>query len=179
MHAPCCRSKGRPQHLSSIQHSQYAQYSCGRPIAVFGAEGRRSLDCHWQAPQWLSRPRSSAEAYVDLFMKTNIENQLQDRRRRAERVSRSAPIRLSWTQGYDKYGMGQCLNISRTGLAMLISEPLPVRGHVCFRSETLGLCGTASVRYCQSHKAKYLIGLDFAGGLQWDPELDDVEVALV
>ena len=98
---------------------------------------------------------------------TSSGGAMEDKRRRAPRVARGAPIRLSWYQGFDKYGMGQCLNISRTGLGVLVAEPIPVRGQVCLRSESLGLSGSASVRYCQNHKAKYLVGLDFSGGLQW------------
>ncbi len=112
-------------------------------------------------------------------MVSNLDRQSSERRRRAPRFPQSAPIRLSWNQGFDKYAMAQCLNISRTGLGMLVSEPIPVMGHVCLRSEQLGLSGSASVRYCRHYQAKYLIGVDFVRGLQWrEPEENHAEAVL-
>ena len=98
---------------------------------------------------------------------SNLDRLAQERRRRAPRVPQSAPIRLSWTNGFDKYAEAQCLNISRTGLGMLVPEPIPVMGYVCLQSKQLGLSGSASVRYCKAYQAKYLVGIDFVRGLEW------------
>jgi hypothetical protein len=105
---------------------------------------------------------------------SNLDCQIQGRRR-APRVPKSARIRLSWNNGFDKYAVADCLNISRTGLGMLVSEPIPVMGHVCLQSERLGLSGSASVRYCRNYKAKYIIGIDFVRGLEWRPTEDSSE----
>jgi hypothetical protein len=50
---------------------------------------------------------------------------------------------------------------------MLISDPIPVLTKVCFKSDSLALSGSGTVRHCKKQKAKYIIGLEFAGGLQW------------
>ena len=62
-------------------------------------------------------------------MVSNLDRQAQETRR-APRVPKSARIRLSWNNGFDKYAVAGGLNISRTGLGMLVSEPIPVMGHV-------------------------------------------------
>jgi hypothetical protein len=50
---------------------------------------------------------------------------------------------------------------------MLISDPIPIQTKVCFKSDSLALNGSGTVRYCKKQKAKYLVGVDFAGGLKW------------
>jgi hypothetical protein len=92
-----------------------------------------------------------------------------DRRRRAVRYPCAADIRLAWSSNFDRYAVGECVNISRTGLGMVIAHPIPNRTNVSFKSECLALAGSASVRFCKKDKNKYVVGLDFAGGLAWRP----------
>ena len=63
-------------------------------------------------------------------MVSNLDRRAQETRRRAPRVPKSGRIRLSCSNGFDKYAVADGLNISRTGLGMLVSEPIPVMGHV-------------------------------------------------
>jgi hypothetical protein len=73
--------------------------------------------------------------------------QLDERRRRAVRYPCSGAIRLAWTSNFDKYAMGECVDISRTGLRMLISDPIPVRTSVCFKADCLAFGGSGTVRH--------------------------------
>jgi len=93
----------------------------------------------------------------------------QERRRRAVRYPCSGAIRLAWTSNFDKYAMGECVDISRTGLRMLISDPIPVRTNVCFKADCLAFGGSGTVRFCKRLKGRYVVGLDFSGGLTWRP----------
>jgi hypothetical protein len=92
-----------------------------------------------------------------------------ERRRRAVRYPCSSAIRFAWTSNFDRYAIGDCVDISRNGLRMLSSEPIPVRTKVCFKSDSWAFGGSGTVRFCRMHKGKYVIGLDFAGGLTWQP----------
>jgi hypothetical protein len=93
--------------------------------------------------------------------------ELNERRRRAVRYPCSGAIPVAWTSNFDKYSMGECMDISRTGLRMLMSDPIPTRTSVCFKADCLAFGGSGTVRHCKKLKAKYIIGVDFAGGLQW------------
>jgi len=60
---------------------------------------------------------------------SNLDCQAQEAWR-APRVPKSGRICLSWNNGFDKYAVADGLSISRTGLGMLVWEPIPVMGHV-------------------------------------------------
>jgi hypothetical protein len=63
--------------------------------------------------------------------------------------------------------MGECIDISRSGVRMQISDPIPALTKICFKSDSLALNGSGTVRHCKKQRAKYIIGIEFAGGLQW------------
>jgi len=48
------------------------------------------------------------------------------------------------------------------------TEPVPVRDLVNFRVMGTGFAGSGSVRSCVHSRMKYLIGIEFGGGLRWD-----------
>lgn len=95
--------------------------------------------------------------------------ELSERRRRAVRYPCAGDIRLAWTSDFDKYSMGECVDISRTGLRILISVPIPLRTSVCFKADCLAFGGSGIVRFCKRLNGKYVVGLDFSGGLTWRP----------
>jgi PilZ domain len=72
--------------------------------------------------------------------------------------------------------MGVCVDISQTGMRLLISDPIPVRTTVCFKSDSLELSGSGTVRHYKRQNAKYVIGLEFGEGLKWlgDPASQEV-----
>ena len=116
------------------------------------------------------KENSAASSYLPGPIASPASVEVRDeRRRRASRSQCSVGIRLAWTCGFDKYAMGACVDISRTGLRMLISHPIPVGTKVSFKSDCLALGGSGTVRFCKRQTSKYMIGLDFAGGLQWRP----------
>jgi len=107
------------------------------------------------------------ETHVAAIQTLGAGAELHKRRRRAVRYPCSGAIRVAWTSNFDRYVMGQCVDISRTGLRMLISDPIPTRTSVCFKVDCLAFGGSGTVRHCKKQKEKYMIGVDFAGGLQW------------
>ena len=88
--------------------------------------------------------------------------------RRQERVEFSDPIRLCWEENSQatRFGFGRCLNLSRNGLGIEMSTPIPLRTAVSFRCERSGLSATAIVRHCEQRRGQYMIGLESSTVLQ-------------
>jgi hypothetical protein len=91
--------------------------------------------------------------------------------RREERSQAPATIRVSWrdSHGVDKFATVKTHDVSPSGLRLELPEAVPLRTLVILQSTALGLHGTASVRSCVSQKGRYVVGLEFTGGLKWDP----------
>ena len=103
----------------------------------------------------------------DVFRAHAGGHETREKRRRSPRYPASAAIRLDWTSNFDKYAMGVCVDISRTGVRLLLSDPIPVRTTVCFKSDSLALSGSGTVRHYKRQNGKYMVGLEFGGGLKW------------
>ncbi len=88
--------------------------------------------------------------------------------RRHERIPHGTQVFLSWknSQGNEEFTSGRTLDVSEAG--MRIELPLPVKEgtYVNFRAEKF-LHGTASVRSCARKATRYVVGLEFSGGLKW------------
>lgn len=110
--------------------------------------------------------------------KTKRHEGVVERRRRFPRQPCASDIRLAWTSHFDKYAMGKCTDVSRTGLQMIISYPIPIQTRICFKADSLLLNGSGTVRHCKRQKEQYIVGVDFAGGLQWRPPSGSVKPGL-
>lgn len=79
---------------------------------------------------------------------------------------------MSWAdrEGNQKFAQGQVTDVSETGMRIEMREPLARHAYVSFRVDQLALQGSASVRSCKKQATKYLLGLEFAGGLKWKPK---------
>ena len=78
-------------------------------------------------------------------------------------------INLTWaTENGDPCARnGDCLDVSSTGIRIKVDAPIPTRTVVTVRARELELHGSASVRSCTRFGAKYIIGLEFVGGMKW------------
>jgi PilZ domain len=92
--------------------------------------------------------------------------------RRHARADQSAPLQLIWKdrQGIDRFINGRIINVSESGIRVEVSEPLEKQTYVTLQAASLGLHGTASVRACTRKGMKYIVGLEFSGGLKWKPK---------
>jgi hypothetical protein len=92
--------------------------------------------------------------------------------RRHARAEKSSPVQIVWKdrRGEDRYVNGRSLDISPSGMRVEISEPIDKQTYVTLQCMALGLHGTASVRTCVRKGMKYVVGLEFSGGLQWKPK---------
>lgn len=92
--------------------------------------------------------------------------------RRHERVAQSVPVQLNWKdpRGTEGFTTGTCVDISPAGMRVIVPVRIDEGVYVSFRAEKLPLQGSASVRACARKGAKYIIGLEFSGGLKWQPK---------
>ena len=92
--------------------------------------------------------------------------------RRDERLTTEALVEVTWKDrmGQEKFAKARSLDISETGIRIEMPEALDKQIYVTLRSNALSLHGTASVRSCTRKGTKYLIGLEFSGGLRWRPK---------
>ncbi len=92
--------------------------------------------------------------------------------RRDDRIPTEQLIEVTWKDRYgqEKFVKARTLNVSQSGMKIEMPEPLEKLAYVTFRSSALSLHGTASVRSCTRQATKYLVGLEFSGGLRWKPK---------
>jgi hypothetical protein len=92
--------------------------------------------------------------------------------RRHGRSEKSAPLQLIWKdrQGLDRFINGAIIDISESGVRVEVREPLEKQTYVTLQSVSLGLHGSASVKSCARKGMKYVVGLEFSGGMKWKPK---------
>jgi hypothetical protein len=92
--------------------------------------------------------------------------------RRHARAEKSSPVQIVWKdrEGVDKYVTGKSLDISASGLRVEVSAPIDKQTYVTLQCAALALHGSASVRTCARKGQKYVVGLEFSGGLKWKPK---------
>ncbi len=92
--------------------------------------------------------------------------------RRNERIPAEELVEVTWKDraGQEKFAKARTLDISESGMRVEMPEALDKQTYVALRSNSLSLHGTASVRSCTRQATKYLIGLEFSGGLKWKPK---------
>jgi hypothetical protein len=89
--------------------------------------------------------------------------------RRHARSIKSALVSVVWTDrlGGDKFVNGRTVDISEAGIRIEVSEPIDKQTYVTVQCSEVGLHGRASVRTCIRKGTKYLLGLEFSGGVHW------------
>jgi hypothetical protein len=92
--------------------------------------------------------------------------------RRHERADKSLPVQIIWQDrsGTDHFMNGRSLNVSASGMRVEVGERMDHQTYVTVQCTALGLHGRASVRSCVRKGMKYVMGLEFSGGLHWKPK---------
>jgi hypothetical protein len=92
--------------------------------------------------------------------------------RRHTRAEKESTVQIVWKDraGVDKYVNGGTLDISPSGMRVEVSVPIDKQTYVTLQCTALGLHGTASVRSCTRKGMKYVLGLEFSGGMKWKPK---------
>jgi hypothetical protein len=88
-------------------------------------------------------------------------------RRRYPRYPCSAAIQVSWIGAESGNVVGECVEVCRNGMRIVVMEQIPVKAPVGLRAEGLGISGNGTVRYCRRQRSNYVTGVEFIGGMQW------------
>ena len=91
--------------------------------------------------------------------------------RRHTRAEKSSAVQIVWQDrsGEDRFVSGRSLNVSASGMRVEVSSPIEKQTYITLQCTGLALHGRASVRTCTRKGTKYVIGLEFAAGLQYNP----------
>lgn len=94
--------------------------------------------------------------------------------RRHSRTPRTDPVQITWKDrsGNAQVSRGRLVDVSEAGMRVEVSEPLEKLTYVTVRADGIGIHGTASVRSCVRKGLKHVVGLEFSGGLRWNPKPD-------
>jgi hypothetical protein len=90
--------------------------------------------------------------------------------RRDNRLAFGGKISLIWASanGDPCARNGECIDVSSSGLKVKVDSQIPTRTVVTVKARELALHGSASVRSCTRVGARYIIGLEFVGGMKWE-----------
>jgi hypothetical protein len=86
-------------------------------------------------------------------------------RQRATRTPCNIRVTLGWTEEEgtrDRYMIGQCVEISATGLRIELPQLIPYLTYVTLRVEGMGLAVSARVRHSRIRGVKAIIGLELS-----------------
>ena len=89
--------------------------------------------------------------------------------RRQARVEIAVPVDMMWTdrQGHERFATARSVDVCESGIRLQVPEALPERSFVRLRADRIALAGTASVRTCTKKGTKFIVGLEFSGGMTW------------
>jgi len=95
--------------------------------------------------------------------------------RKDNRLGRGGKVNLTWADehGHPYASNGECVDISIKGIKVMVDSEIPTRTVVTLKSPQLVLHGSASVRSCTRIGARYVMGLEFVGGMKWQIPADD------
>ena len=81
--------------------------------------------------------------------------------RRNQRIPFTGKVSLTWADsGASAMARGTCLDISKNGVCVKITDPVPVGTQVGISIEPLGFRSSASVRHMVRSVSKFTVGLE-------------------
>ena len=89
--------------------------------------------------------------------------------RRFPRYARPGKVKIPWRDhhGHSHQVTAKCVDISRTGMKVLLEKPVEPMTMVNVQSADFRIAGVAIIRHCARKGLGYVAGLQFAGGLEW------------
>jgi len=89
--------------------------------------------------------------------------------RRHRRTQMQARFRVMFRDGFgrERVGSARAVDISQTGVKLLLPERVNQKDVVQIESMPHKLNGAAQVRYCARAGMDYVIGLEFCAGMQY------------
>jgi hypothetical protein len=98
-------------------------------------------------------------------------------RRRFSRSPMNKMVAMLWEDesGHESRLQGRLIDISVTGARIWLPMRLPARTLVAFSCPTLALGGRGTVRFCNSAKGGYEVGLELTNGTGWNDQNKDLQ----
>ncbi len=98
-------------------------------------------------------------------------------RRRFSRspVGTSVPVVWDQENGQQKHLQGRLIDVSVSGAKIWLPIRLPARALLSFHCPKLALGGRGTVRYCNTTKGGYEVGLELNNGTGWRDQNDDLQ----
>lgn len=89
--------------------------------------------------------------------------------RRHDRHQLPGKVRLYWrtAEGQSFYLPAKCLDISQSGVRLELERPIVAGTLVQLESPAFKVAGVAIVRRCEQVRLRYVLAIEFAGGLTW------------
>ena len=98
-------------------------------------------------------------------------------RRRHSRSAISKVVTILWEdyEGHEGMLQGRLTDVSVSGARIWLPVSLPARTLVTFNCPTLAVGGRGTVRYCNTAKGGYEVGLELSNGTGWRDQNKDLE----
>ncbi len=98
-------------------------------------------------------------------------------RRRHARSLISKVVTILWEdyEGHEGMFQGRLMDVSVSGARIWLPTSLPARTLVTFNCPTLAVGGRGTVRYCNTAKGGYEVGLELSNGTGWRDQNNDLE----
>lgn len=89
-------------------------------------------------------------------------------KRARDRKNLTGRVRIFWCEnGIQRQTTGELRDISPTGLSCWVGQRMPSPTVIRLECPVQHLHGDALVRHCNSQGARFLLGIEFRGGLTW------------
>jgi len=87
--------------------------------------------------------------------------------RRHERHPLPGKVRLNWktSEGFSFSATARCLDISQSGIRLELERQIATGTLVNLESPDFRIAGVAAVRHCRPKGLRFILGLEFSGGL--------------
>jgi hypothetical protein len=89
-------------------------------------------------------------------------------RRRSPRAQKTGKVRVGFdVEGDQRGAFCTLMDLSAAGMRIASPERIPVNTTILFQIESPYLHGSAKVRHCTQKGMKFIVGVEFLGGLQF------------
>jgi len=80
------------------------------------------------------------------------------------RVPYCGPARISWEdeRGLTRFAHAKCIDVSREGMRIESSEPIPLLSRLSLRADRINVSGSATVRNVAWRGCKYILGVNLS-----------------
>ncbi len=106
---------------------------------------------------------------------SNIVRKKERRRHSRSSISQVVPILWEDENGHEQRSQGRLIDVSVSGAKVWTPVKLPARALVTFNCPSLAIGGRGTVRFCNTAKGGYEVGLEMGNGTGWRDQNADLQ----